>query len=344
MTALPLTTPSDSLRQALLTIQQDGRGIALLLPPDGRLAGVVTDGDVRRAFLAGMGLETTVAELLAARTPVSPVTARAGTSREALVGTMRGLGIRQLPLVDAAGLVVGLATLDELAGESQPLAVLMAGGRGERLRPMTDDCPKPMLSIGGRPLLEHTIARLRQAGITRVNITTRYLGDQIEAHFGDGDGFGVEVRYTTEDQPLGTAGALGLIDHGSGPLLVSNADLLTTIDYGAFLRYHRAENADLTVAVRREEWPIKSGVVEVSGGRVVEIIEKPMAGLLINAGIYLVEPYVAERVRVGRCDMPHVIEALLRMGRPVVAFPLVLESWADIGTADDYARVQGEVE
>ena len=219
-------------------------------------------------------------------------------------------------------------------------AVVMAGGFGTRLRPLTDHVPKPMLPVGDRPLLERTLERLRDAGIHSVSITTHYLADAIVGHFGDGHAFGLHLDYVAEDRPLGTAGALAQIGKFDGTLLVLNGDILTGVDFRDMLAFHRMHGADATVAVRRYEVPVPYGVVECEDGLVREVREKPSLHLLINAGMYLLEPAVRDYIPEGQCfDMPQLLQRLLRDQRRVVSFP-VLEYWVDIGQPPDYAFAQ----
>jgi NDP-sugar pyrophosphorylase family protein len=219
-------------------------------------------------------------------------------------------------------------------------AVIMAGGFGTRLRPLTDHVPKPMLPVGDRPLLARTLERLHEAGIQSVSIATHYLAEAIVEYFGDGEALGLQLHYVAEDQPLGTAGALRNVDAGDGPLLVLNGDILTGLDFREMLAFHRARGADATVAVRRYEVPVPYGVVECDDGVVNGLKEKPVLPLLINAGIYLLEPSVrAYLPPEDRFDMPQLLQRLLQDHRHVVSFP-VLEYWIDIGQPPDYQLAQ----
>jgi dTDP-glucose pyrophosphorylase len=337
-----------TIGQVMTCIDRNTKGIALVVDADGRLLNTVTDGDIRRSILAGVKLDAPLAALLERKRAVSratPVTALAGSSAPELLRVMQEHHIRHLPLVDGAGRAVELATLDELLPSEQlPLqAVIMAGGAGTRLRPLTQDLPKPMLPVGGRPMLEHVIEQLRGAGINRVNITTHYKREVIENHFGDGHGFGVEVSYVKETQPLGTAGALGLMDSPKEPLLVVNGDILTRVDFRAMLRFHREHQADLTVAVRQYDVNVPFGVIETNGERVTKVVEKPVLNFFVNAGIYLLEPCVHQFIPNGqRYDMTELIQHLVAQGRRVVSFP-VLEYWLDIGQHADYVAAQSQV-
>jgi dTDP-glucose pyrophosphorylase len=340
--AIPI---SEQLRAAIVAIDRNQRGIALIIDSDRRLVGTVTDGDVRRAMLAGKGLDTPLADLLAekASSPYpQPVTAPMGTEASVLLQIMRDKVIRQIPLVDDEGRAGGLITLDDLVPD-QPLgiqAVIMAGGFGSRLMPLTEEMPKPMLTVGDKPLMEIIIGQLRQAGIRKVNITTHYQRDKIKSHFGDGHNHGVEVNYVDEECPLGTAGALGLMSLPKEPVLVMNGDILTDVDFRAMLDFHRDHRAEMTVAVRKYEVEVPYGVVECETVNVRSLTEKPRFSFFVNAGIYLLEPTVHRLIPTGvSSNMTDLIQRMLDAGRPVVSFP-VREYWLDIGRLSDYELAQ----
>ena len=333
-----------TVREAMRAIDANATyGIALVRTTEGRLAGVLTDGDLRRAMLVGLALDAPVSEALALQ-PVEeferPLTTHAGASQSDLLELMTRYRVRQIPLVDEAGQVVEVALLQSLVEETRPAlrAVIMAGGFGRRLGPLTEELPKPMLPVGDRPLLERIIEQLRDAGIHRVQLTTHYRAEAISAHFGDGDGFGVEIGYVNETEPLGTAGALGLLERTDEPVLVVNGDIVTGVDFGALLRFHEEHVADMTVAVWPYELRVPYGVIETSDGIVSGISEKPVVRSFVNAGIYLIAPRVLELVPAGvHFDMPELIERALADGLRVASFPL-REYWLDIGQPDDYAR------
>ena len=342
-----LVAPDSSIREVMACIERNATGIALVADSEQRLIGTVTDGDIRRVVLAGMDLDLSVQALMERRAPVpypTPLTAPVGTTNAELLRMMNEYTVRHIPLVDDTGRVVDMALLSDLVKEFQlPLtAVVMAGGYGIRLRPLTKDLPKPMLPVGSRPLLELIIEQLRQAGIQRINVTTHHRAEKIIKHFGDGKAFGVEIKYVTEARPLGTAGALGLMEASNEPLLVINGDVLTRVDFRAMLDYHREHGADLTVAVRRYDWQMPYGVIECEGPRVRQVREKPLFGFLVNAGIYLLEPSVHHYIPKGRFDMTDLIKRLLKDERPVVSFPII-EYWLDIGQHRDYEQAQEDV-
>lgn len=330
-----------TIREAIETIDRAGAGIALVVDDAGRLIGTVSDGDVRRAVLHRTSLDDPVENLLRVDRPRgAPLTAPAGTPADELLHLMSEHVLRQVPLVDPDGKVVGVALLEELVKEYElPLrAVVMAGGYGRRLGELTDSTPKPMLHVGDQPLLERIVGQLREAGIRRVHLTTHYRAEAITSHFGDGQNLGVELRYVNEEEPLGTAGALGLIEPSNEPILVMNGDIVTRIDFRALLRFHEEHDAAATVAVRPYEVRVRYGVVETEGAHVVAIEEKPIVDGFVNAGIYLLEPHVVSLVPKGSAyDMPDLIRRVLDAGGRVCAFPL-REYWVDIGEPTDYRQ------
>lgn len=345
---LPLVSPHASIREAIAVIDRFGQGIVLVVNQDRQLLGTITDGDVRRAMLADVDLDSPINMLLARKADspyAQPVTASVGTEREALLQMMGERSVRQVPLLDESGQVMDLITTNDLLPRQVlPLqAVIMAGGFGARLRPLTEDLPKPMLPIGERPLMEHILEQLQQAGIRQVNVTTHYKPEKIIEHFGDGRAFGVELTYVNEDQPLGTGGALGLLPTPSEPLLVINGDILTQVDLRAMLAYHQESLADMTVAVRRYDLQVPYGVIECEGTQIRRLREKPELSFLVNAGIYLLEPSVYEYIPNGqRFNMTDLIQWLLDAERTVVSFP-IREYWLDIGRHADYIQAQGDL-
>jgi NDP-sugar pyrophosphorylase family protein len=211
------------------------------------------------------------------------------------------------------------------------------------LMPMTKNLPKPMLPVGGRPLLERIVVNLRDAGITRITLGTHYLPERIEEHFGDGSAFGVELRYVQEPRPLGTAGALGLMPAPEHRLVVINGDILTGLDFRAMADFHAENGADLTVAVRSYRFQVAYGVVEAEGAQVTGLVEKPSFEFFINAGIYVLEPGVAGQVPRNRhYDMTQLIARLLRKRATVIRFP-VREYWLDVGQPADYQKANEDL-
>lgn len=340
--------PDTPMHDVLAIIDRNGEGVALVLDAERRLLGIVTDGDIRRAILAGTDFSETAGEFLSHKQPVGgrkPLTAPLDTPDADLLRLMEVRLVRHLPLVDNDGRVAGLMLLDELARDHElPLrAVVMAGGFGARLRPLTAETPKPLLTVGDKPVIEHIMGQLRGAGVRHVNVTTHFHAEKIREHLGDGHAFGVDVRYTHETEPLGTAGSLAAMRGGTEPLLVINGDILTAVDFRAMHGFHREHASDITVGVRRYEVPVPFGVFEVEGVAVRSIEEKPSISLFINAGIYLLEPKVLDLIAEGEhLDMTDLIERLLGKGGAVTSFP-IHEYWIDIGQFQDYEKAQKDI-
>lgn len=342
----------EAIINAVAKMDVNRLGIILAVDGEGRLVGTVTDGDVRRAILAKLDFKLPLHALVTRKKGSQfekPITGLFGADRESYRALMQRHRILHLPLLDEAGRVRGLVTFDEfVASEEGPRrAVVMAGGAGTRLSPLTDHTPKPMLPVGDRPLMEIILDHLKQAGVRRVSLSTHRYAEQIESHFKDGADFGLEVSYLEEERPLGTAGALAAIADASDTdtLLVMNGDILTHIDFRAMMRFHREHQADLTVAVRQYEFEVPYGVVECAREEaiVTGVVEKPVYKFFVNAGIYLIEPAMCRYVPGGeRFDMTDLIARLLADGRTVVSFP-IREYWLDIGRPPDYARAQEDV-
>lgn len=337
-------TADQTIQTIMEVIDAGSLGLALIVEEDDRFVRTVTDGDVRRAILSGGEIRKPISEV-AGFLEVQSKSALDTSTVEERRQLMATAQIRHLPILDDAGRIVDLAVSDDLQQVDEDLqAVIMAGGFGTRLRPLTDDTPKPMLPIGGKPLMERTIRQLEQAGIRRINVTTHYLPEKITQHFGTGQDFGVDLNYVSEDRPLGTAGALRLIsDQVDEPLLVMNGDILTNVDFRSLSKFHREHEAALTVGVRQYDTQVPYGVIKAENGYVKALEEKPSFSFLVNAGIYLLEPSVLPLIPLGvKYDMTDLIEDLIKEGQTVVGFP-IMEYWLDIGKHDDFEQAQSDV-
>jgi dTDP-glucose pyrophosphorylase len=332
-----------TLREAIAAIDNAGYQIALVVNAACKLLGTVSDGDVRRAILRGVALDAAVAGIMRR----DPITATEGRITEAVLSGARKRDIWQIPLLDDAGRLVGLGVIDELAAadHADTPVVLMAGGLGSRLRPLTEDTPKPLLKVGDKPILETILETIKRHGFRNFHISIGYKADAIREYFGDGKRWGVSVRYIVEPKPLGTAGALGLMaEVPASPLLVMNADLLTNVNYGHLLAYHREQACRATVCVNEYAATVPYGVVEIADNRVTAMAEKPVQRHFINAGIYVLEPDVVRLVRKGEpLDMPGLLRRVTDRGGEVAAFP-IREFWLDIGQHEDYAAANGHYE
>ena len=264
-----------SIQQAISNLDSSGLQIAMIVGPDGKLAGTLTDGDIRRGLLRGMPLTNPIQDIIQREPLVVPP----HMSRDAVVKLMGTSKIHQLPVVDENGVLVGLHVWDELLGvrSRDNVMVVLAGGKGTRLRPHTENCPKPMLPVRGKPMLEHIVDRARRQGFTRFVFAINYLGHQIEDYFADGGRWQVEISYICETSPLGTAGALGMLKPlPSEPVLVTNGDLVTDVNYSEMLDFHIQQEAAATMAVRSHEWQNPFGVVQTDGMSIVGFEEKPV--------------------------------------------------------------------
>ena len=335
--------PSVSITEAIAVLDRTGTGIVLVVDKQRRLIGTVTDGDVRRAILQGVSLDGNVALLFENRAKEA-VVAHPSTPTAERLQLMQERSIRHLPILSKAGRVVELVLLSELSDQqrSSVSAIVFAGGYGTRLRPLTETLPKPMLPIGGRPLLERIVQSLAASGIRDVRITTCFMAEKIRDHFGDGSRLGVQIRYIDEERPLGTAGALGTIDRPKITTLAVNGDILTDLNFQTVVDFHSDHEADMTVAVRKYEFQVEYGVVESDGIETTGLVEKPSFQFFINAGIYVLEPAVFDYVPRGtRFDMPDLIKSLIADKRRVISFP-IREYWLDIGRHDDYAQANDD--
>jgi dTDP-glucose pyrophosphorylase/CBS domain-containing protein len=341
-------TINSSIRDAIACIDGNGCGIALVVDGSQHLVGTVTDGDIRRTILARLDINAPIGVLLGQKANsqyAEPITAVTGTSRDELLALMQRYVLRHIPILDEEGRVIDLILLDDLVPveDLNIQAVIMAGGLGIRLRPLTENLPKPMLPLDGKPLLVRIIEQLRQVGIHRIDVTTHYKPEKITEYFGDGSAYGVELKYVNEEQPLGTGGALGLIPKPEHSLLVINGDVLTDVNFRSMYHFHQENKSDLTMAVRQYDVEVPYGVVDVESAHVKSISEKPTMKFFVNAGVYLIEPSVYQYIPtdVG-FNMTDLIQWLLEAGRSVVSFP-VREYWLDIGQRSDYVRAQVDI-
>ncbi len=338
--------PDATLRTVIERIDAGAIEIALVVDGEGRLLGTVTDGDVRRALMAGAVLDDGIDSIA----HHEPIAADADAADAFLLELMTEHGVDQIPLiaddrvVDVALLRRDLVAAGTVAAADDHPVVVMAGGAGMRLRPLTEKTPKPMLPVGGRPLLEIVLGQVRNAGFSRVLMAVNYRAEVIERHFGDGSAFGVEIEYLHETRPLGSAGALRLaaleLDR---PFIVMNADLLTNVRLASLMRFHCEEENVVTVGVRRYSLELPYGVLELDETRVRSLCEKPSLGFFVNAGIYAVDPAAISLISSlsERFDMTDLVEAALADGARVGGFP-VREYWLDVGHLADYDRAHDD--
>lgn len=337
-----LIGPEATLEEAIATLDREALRIVMVVSAERRLLGTLTDGDVRRALLKHMTLDVPVAEVMC----ITPRTAARDWSKERILADMEKYQLLQLPVVDQEGRVIGLETLHDLLNKrhrDNPV-FLMAGGFGTRLQPLTHNCPKPLLKVGEKPILELILENFINAGFHRFFISTHYMPEMIREHFGDGSQWGVSIRYIHEEEPLGTGGALGLLPHDEidQPLFMMNGDLLTTLNFQNLLEFHQGHSGVATMCVREYEHCVPYGVIQSEGHRICSMVEKPVHRFFINAGIYLLSPDLVKSVAPGvRVDMPTLLEREIANGNDVNMFP-VHEYWLDIGRMEDFKRAQQE--
>ena len=322
------------IKVAIERLNKVGIKIVLVLDDDSRLLGTISDGDFRRGILSGLSLEDTVEKIM----NKNPRTISEGVGRLEILKVMTDTKILQIPIIDKNNFVIGLHLWDDISVQAKysNIMVIMAGGKGSRLHPQTENRPKPMLLVAGIPILEHIIKRAQSQGFNHFIIAINYLGEIIEKYFRDGQKFGVKIEYLHEDVPLGTAGALSLLS--SKPeraFIVTNGDVITDINYSDFLEYHTAQNAAATVAVHTHEFQIPYGVVQINGLEVESYEEKPIVSSLINAGVYALEPDILDYIKEPRYrDMPEILDISRDLKKKVIVYPLH-ESWIDIGRPID---------
>lgn len=335
-----VVAPADTIKSVIEVISLGRCQIALVANKDKRLVGTVTDGDVRRGLLQGMTLENEASSIMnAAFSFAAP-----DDTQRSILATMRKLSIHHMPLLDSQGVIMGMHVLDELINprNSNPV-LLMAGGTGTRLLPLTHDTPKPMLKVGGKPILETILESFIYQGFENFYISVNYLAHVIQEYFGDGSQWGVTINYLVEDKKLGTAGALGIIkERFDQPILMMNGDLLTRVDYISLLDFHTKSRPIATMCVRPYKVKIPYGTVVTREDQVIEFREKPEFEYYVNAGIYVLEPELIEKVG-SNCaiDMPDLLESARQNGRQIAAFP-IHEYWIDLGQHDELQRANSD--
>lgn len=336
-----LITTDTPIVKAIEIIDRAGLQIALVVNENGRLLGTVTDGDIRRAILKHLSLDETVTKVM----NPAPCFVYRNQSRENANLLMKSKKLHQIPVLDEEHRVVGLEIADKLLTPPprDNWVMLMAGGLGRRLAPLTENCPKPLLKVGDKPLLETILESFIEQGFRHFYISVNYKAETIINHFGNGSRWAVEIEYLHESKPLGTAGALGLLPaKPEKPLLLMNGDILTKINYGKLLDFHKKNLTDATICVKEYNLQIPYGVVTVQKNQLLKIEEKPLQRFFINGGLYVINPSVLDYVPVSSyLDIPVLLRTLLDQGKDIAVFP-IREYWIDIGRFDDYERANND--
>jgi dTDP-glucose pyrophosphorylase len=333
--------PHISISSAMAIIDASSLQIALVVDDGYHLMGIITDGDIRRAILKGVPFDRPISEIMFKNFTKVDI----GESRENILRLMKEKGLRHIPVIDEDGKIVDLKVLMDLVNEpSRPNVVfIMAGGLGTRLRPLTNDCPKPMVKVGNKPILETIIDNFVDHGFTNFVISVNYKRSMIENYFRDGSDFGAKIRYLREDKRMGTAGALSLLtDKPVDPVIVMNGDLLTKISFSQLLDFHKDHNAVATMCVRQYEMRVPYGVVDVDEHIVLNLEEKPLHSFFVNAGIYVLNPQIIEFIPKDRFyDMTDLFQDIIKKKKPISAFP-IREYWLDVGRIPDYHKANGD--
>lgn len=336
-----LISPQSTILSALKIIDNGLMRIALVVDPEHKLLGTLSDGDVRRAILSGKDLNSPIESIYCR----NPTTCLVGDSREKILQLAFSQKIYQVPVIDRDGCIAGIIELDELIKpvRHKNKVILMAGGLGSRLRPLTDETPKPMLQVGNKPILETIIENFSKYGYTDITICVNYKSHIIENYFGSGEDFGVNITYSHESKRMGTAGALGLMRKElTEPFFVMNGDLLTNINFEHMQDYHFSHQSDATMAVREYEFQVPYGVVNINDGKISSINEKPLHKFFVSAGIYMLSPKVLSFIPDNDFfDMPTLFQKLLSENMSTASFPL-REYWLDIGKMSDYERANDD--
>lgn len=338
-----IVSPNTTIREVLEIIDKEALRVAIVVLGCDTLVGIVTDGDIRRGILQGIELSAPVSTIM----NNNPTSANVSLSSVELKTLMQERKILSLPIVDDSGKLVGLKTLyDTLVVDKRENPVfIMAGGFGTRLRPLTDHCPKPMLKVGGKPMLETLINNFKNYGFYKFFISTHYLPEVIMNHFGDGSNFGIEITYIHETTPLGTGGALSLLPKSlpKEPLIMINGDILTNVDFAKVLDFHVKQHSDATMCVRDYEIKVPFGVIEGTGHEITNIVEKPTYRYFVNAGIYVISNHIIESLPNNEhLDMPTLFEQKQKVGCKTLKFP-IHEYWLDVGRHDDFNKAQSDI-
>lgn len=334
--------PDASIKEALKVLDTQAMQIVLVVNDQGRLLGTLTDGDIRRGLLRGETLDSSICKVVNKQ----PKVGYDSETQMVWHQHMTRHSLRHLPVLNAKNQVIGLFyEKAQITPRRENPVVLMLGGLGMRLRPLTETVPKPMLPVGNQPILETIVKHIAEQGFTEFYFCINYLGDKIRQYFGDGKKWGIQITYIEESKPMGTAGALSLLPKRPGlPFIVMNGDLLTKVDFRALLDFHAEHDNCVTTCVREYSHQVPYGVIEMEGAYIRELVEKPVYRYFVNAGIYCLSPQVLDKVPPDSVyDMPTLVDILIDENQRTGGFPLT-EYWMDIGHIPDYEQAQADYE
>lgn len=333
--------PHSTVKETLQVMDQSALQIALVVSAEHQLLGTVTDGDVRRGLLADATLDSPIEQVMNADPKIGLNT----EAESAWLKTIQQFQLRHLPIVDEQRIIQGLFYQKKTLETLPNAVVLMLGGLGSRLRPLTEDMPKPMLLVGEQPILETIVKHIAEQGFEEFYFCINYLGDKIRAYFGDGHHLGIRIHYIEEQERMGTAGALSLLPtRPKHPFIVMNGDLLTKVNLKALLAFHQKHQNSITTCVREYAQQVPYGVIEMEGHQVKQLVEKPVYRYFVNGGIYALSPEVLDFVPQNTFyDMPTLIDDVMAHKQAVGGFPIT-EYWMDIGQMPDYIQAQADYE
>ena len=332
---------NSTIKDALQMINNGGLQVAIVADENDNLVGTVTDGDIRRGLLNGLDLKSSVSLVV----HKSPSVASVGDTKESILKIARAKKLHKIPLVDELGKLVGTEDIEDII---KPVSktnrvILMVGGLGTRLRPLTQDTPKPMLKVGNKPILQTIVEKFAEYGFVNVTMCVNFNAGIIRDYFGDGKEFGVNIDYVLEKKRMGTAGALSLLkERPNEPFFVMNGDLLTNVNFEHIFNYHTLNKATATMCVREYDYEVPYGVVKMNDNKITEIAGKPVQKFFVSAGIYMLSPEILDLIPQDEpYDMPTLFEKAIAQGKNVISFP-IHEYWIDIGRLEEYQKANEE--
>lgn len=332
---------STSILEVLQIIDKSSKQLAIVVDENKKLLGTISDGDIRRALLKNISLNEPVKNIYFK----NPTVATINDSKEEIINICRTKKIHQIPIIDNKGSLIGLETLDELISkDNKPnKVILMVGGLGTRLRPLTENTPKPMLKVGNKPILQTIVEKFAEYGYINIIMCVNYKSNIIQDYFQDGREFGVNIEYILEEQRMGTAGALSLLKQKpTEPFFVMNGDLLTNVNFEHLHDFHFSTNSMGTMCVREYDFQVPYGVVNIKDSKIISIEEKPTYKFFVSAGIYMLSPKVLDYIPQNKFyDMPTLFEKIISENKNAISFPL-REYWLDIGRIEEYKKANEE--
>ena len=330
-----------TIKEALGIIDSGAMQIALVVDDNDKLLGTLTDGDIRRGILRGLDLDSSIETIVFKE----PAIAKISSTKEEILKIALSKKLHQIPIVDDNGIVLDLKEIEELVEPKIKTnrVILMVGGLGTRLRPLTQDTPKPMLKVGNKPILQTIVEKFAEYGFVNITMCVNFNASIIRDYFGDGKEFGVNIYYVLEEKRMGTAGALSLLkERPSEPFFVMNGDLLTNVNFEHISNYHMLNKATATMCVREYDYEVPYGVVKMNDNKIIEIAEKPVQKFFVSAGIYMLSPEILDLIPKNEFyDMPTLFEKLIKLSKNVISFP-IREYWLDIGRMEEYQRANEE--